>query len=156
MWPTRLVTLVAVAAAACGADEAIPTDRDVDAAPAGIDAGVDAAPGPDAAEYGVRCGEAMDLCTPGTSQGCCEHPDGGVGCEPSDGLCLGTLTSCDGPEDCDNPGDVCCDFGFGPSCTEPSNCDPEQGGTTVCHGDGDCPSATPSCCDGRCAATACP
>ncbi len=139
---------------ACGDDEA----RVIDARSSSIDGGViDAAPGgPDAAEYGVRCGPQQELCVPGTSQGCCDDPDGGVACEPAFGLCLGPLTSCDGPEDCDNPGDLCCDFGFGPGCSEPSNCATDNGGTVVCHGDGQCPDSAPSCCAGRCAATACP
>jgi hypothetical protein len=138
---------------ACGgADEARPIDAppggDVDAAT--IDGGV---AGPDAAEYGVRCGDQQELCVPGSSQGCCEDADAGTACEPLGGLCLDRLTSCDGPEDCMTAGDVCCDFGFGPSCTEPSNCTTKGGGTTICHGDDHCPNDAPTCCDGVCAAT---
>jgi hypothetical protein len=153
----RLLAWSLVLLAACGGnDEQLPSSIDasagaIDARP--IDAReVDAGVPLDAAEVGVRCGPEEDLCVPGTSQGCCEHPDGGVGCEPSAGLCLGRLTSCDGPEDCDNPGLRCCELGFGPSCTEPSNCTSETGGTVVCHGDGDCPAGSPACCDGLCAA----
>lgn len=147
----RASILFAVSLAACGgSDEHRPIDAppgdDIDASVVVIDAGMS----PDAAEYGVRCGETQELCVPRDSQGCCDDADAGVACEPSGGLCLGRLTSCDGPEDCLTPGDVCCDFGFGPSCTEPGNCTSRGGGTRLCHGDGHCADGD-VCCAGLCA-----
>jgi hypothetical protein len=117
----------------------------------------DATPADAGPRFGVPCGEPEALCTPESSQGCCTPPDGGVpACEPINGLCLGRLQSCDGPEDCVNVGTLCCDFGFGPSCTEPSECIEPQGGTVVCHYDVNCPEAQPHCCAGLCSAEACP
>lgn len=111
--------------AACG-DSHTPSDIDAAAAP---DAAVEN--GPDAAAVGVPCGD--DFCEQGTTQGCCVEPPNDPLCEPTNGLCLGDLTSCDGPEDC-TPGDVCCDYGQGPGCGAAADCTPRLGGTPVCHG----------------------
>ena len=129
---------------ACGDDVRRPDAGTVDM--------IDAAVAPDAAVRGVPCNG--EICAPGVTQGCCVEDGMAPRCEPMNGLCTGQLTSCDGVEDCSTE-TICCDFGFGPSCTEPANCDPQQGGITVCHGDGECPAATPHCCDARCSATAC-
>jgi hypothetical protein len=105
----------------------------------------------DAPARGVPCGD--DFCDPDETQGCCVAPSGDAGCSPLDGLCLDDLVSCDGREDC--LGDVCCDFGQGPACSNMFDCVEQQGGTPVCHGDVDCIPVTPHCCDHRCSATEC-
>jgi hypothetical protein len=103
----------------CGGSPTVPDARPIDATPL------------DAAAIGVPCGADM-FCEPGATQGCCT--DQGVSaCEPTNGLCTGSLASCDGPEDC-APGDVCCDYGHGPGCGAAADCVPAQGGTPVCHG----------------------
>jgi hypothetical protein len=159
--PLALALALAPVLSACSDDDAPPIDAataadssdnpDAGAAPA------DATPADARPPFGVPCGEAAELCTPIESQGCCTPPDGGApACEPINGLCLGRLQSCDGAEDCMTPSSTCCDFGFGPSCTEPSECMEQQGGTVVCHYDVDCPEAQPHCCAALCSAEACP
>jgi len=156
----RLAPIALVLAlAACGDRGGGPAE--IDGAPAAIDAAsidaapaVDAGPAPDAPELGVYCGPEAVLCTPDTSQGCCEEKGLDPRCEPNGGLCLGTLTSCDGREDCP-VGDICCDYGFGPGCGANNDCTADLGGTPVCHTSADCIPATPNCCDERCTAQAC-
>jgi hypothetical protein len=147
-----LVLCVVCVVPACGRDS-----RAIDAGGpdgAALDARA-ADAGPDAAERGVRCGPEMTYCDPDTTQGCCVEKGVDPRCEPSGGLCLGDLTSCDGREDCAF-GDVCCDYGQGAGCGAAPDCTSDLDGTIVCHGAADCVTATPHCCDGACAATPCP
>ena len=115
----------------------------------------DAAPMTDAPEFGVRCGPANELCVPGLSQGCCSEAKADPYCSPLNNLCTGPLQTCDGPEDCPNGGELCCDYSFGPGCGAAADCNPGQGGTVQCHADPDCPLEQPMCCAGACA-SACP
>jgi hypothetical protein len=124
MW--RAVLAICLVAG-CGGDPAPVIDAAVPDGAVAIDA-----PGLDAAAVGVPCGDTM-FCVPSTSQGCCVEGAADPICEPVDGLCLGDLTSCDGPEDC-TPGDVCCDYGQGPGCGDAPSCTADNGGTVICHG----------------------
>ena len=129
-----MFVMLMLAAAGCGGDD----EALVDAAPLDGAAVADAAPdgaidaGPDAPAYGVPCGSDGALCVPGSSLGCCSNAkvDAGPACTPLGGLCVDDLQSCDGPEDCPDAM-LCCDFGFAPTCGDPLDCVPRQGGT-VC------------------------
>jgi hypothetical protein len=103
----RLVLLVLLAA--CGGSTSVP-----DAAP----------PIP-----GVACGD--DFCDPSISAGCCVTTNAAPVCALADGYCVGQLTDCDGPEDCEQ---VCCGYSGGASCTAEVDCVPSRGGTPLCHG----------------------
>jgi hypothetical protein len=141
----------------CGDDDG----TSIDAAPADAaiadGPGLDAPP-PDAAPvFGVPCGEAAEICEAGSSLGCCSPPDGGAeACTEFDGLCTGSLQSCDGPEDCGEIDGVCCDFSFGPTCAPSSECVKKQGGTVICHFDMNCLEDRPHCCAGTCSTEVCP
>jgi hypothetical protein len=153
--------------AACGDSQATP-DAAVgsDAAPSFdsgsmvVDAAASDAPSFDAAfEIGVRCGEAQELCDPVLTAGCCTTVDGASSCQPvGKTTCSnGELTSCDGVEDCMNPGDdACCSFGgHGPSCTIKDDCNAGLGGTIICHHDSECSAEVAHCCAGQCTAEIC-
>jgi hypothetical protein len=94
----------------------------------------------------VACGgdQASPHACPVATHSCCasDFPseetvncfEGRSACTPDE-----THTPCDGPEDCDTPGDVCC-VKIGPPattvCTAATACD---GGFTLCHTADDCP-----------------
>ena len=135
-------------------DAALPSDGDPSIADAAIDApigSIDAAP-----EVGVRCGPDKTLCSPHDTLGCCDAPPDAPACEPLGGLCTGDLTSCDGVEDCANPGDVCCTLnGFSPTCAPVDDCSEENHASIVCHFAEECLGDRPNCCGGRCVAEVC-
>ena len=116
---------------------------------------LDAGPGDAAPLFGVRCGD--EVCSPTTTQGCCDTPPAAPVCQaigPS--VCAGDLTSCDGVEDCLNPGDACCSFqDFGASCTIKGDCTKKQGGLIICHYDEECSAEAPNCCNGSCTDLVC-
>jgi hypothetical protein len=158
----RVQALVSVtlwmAVAACGSGgDAIDAAPPADVQGGTIDAGPDDAGAPDAApEVGVRCGPTMTLCSKEDTQGCCDQPPDAPACEPLGGLCTGDLTSCDGVEDCSNPGDVCCTLDvFAPTCAAVDDCSEANHASIVCHYDQECLGDRPNCCGGRCVAEVC-
>ncbi len=158
---TRLATLMLLLGAACrGGTGSAESDASIvpaadadpfapDADPTAVDAGGEEPGEPDARQPEVI--DAGGSGTPGTidcgdqtctigSEECCFS--GGVASCVSEGMCQGTSSSCDGPEDCG--GDTCCGTFAGAECS--ATCEGNQS-FELCHDVSDCSFGGDMCCD---------